>query len=55
MQLIRLKIMYQIVQFAGVDYFFKNFLMYSESDISVNGCKCCDVCEKSCTCAWCSQ
>ena len=34
---------------------FQEFLMYSESDISVNGCKCCDVCEKSCTCAWCSQ
>lgn len=26
---------------------FKNFLMYSESDISVSGCKCCDVCQFS--------
>ena len=23
--------------------------MYSESDINVSGCKCCDVCEKLCT------
>jgi len=34
---------------------FKKFLMYSESDINVSGCKCCDVCETSCTCVLCSQ
>ncbi len=34
---------------------FQDFLMYSESDINVSGCKCCDVCEKSCSCALCSQ
>ena len=34
---------------------FKKFLMYSESDITVHGCKCCDICEKSSTCVLCSQ
>ena len=33
---------------------FQGFLMFSESDIHVSGCKCCDVCEKLCTCALCS-
>ena len=34
---------------------FQEFLMYSESDINVSGCKCCNVCEKLCTCVLCSQ
>ena len=34
---------------------FQEFLMYSESDINVSGCKCCNVCEKLCTCILCSQ
>ena len=34
---------------------FQEFLIYSESDINVSGCKCCDICEKLCTCVLCSQ
>ena len=32
---------------------FQKFLLYSETDIAVSGCKCCDVCEKMCTCCMC--
>lgn len=33
---------------------FQDFLMYSERDIKVSGCKCCDVCGNACTCSVCS-
>ena len=32
----------------------KDFLMFSESHISVRGCKCCDLCEATCTCSLCT-
>ena len=34
---------------------FKDFLMYSEKDITVCGCSCCDICEKSCHCVLCTK
>lgn len=34
-------------------FLFRNFLMYSEKDIKVVGCKCCDICFRVCTCLNC--
>ena len=34
---------------------FKHFLCYSEAEIAVNGCKCCDVCMLSCKCMSCRK
>lgn len=33
---------------------FKDFMLFSESSVSVQGCKCCDVCSKVCNCKSCS-
>ena len=33
---------------------FQEFLLYAESSIKVIGCKCCDVCQQSCTCETCN-
>ena len=32
---------------------FEDFLKYHEKDILVQGCKCCDLCAKSCSCDVC--
>ena len=31
----------------------QNFLLYSENNIVVNGCNCCDVCAIKCSCILC--
>ena len=35
-------------------FFFADFLNYVESDTSVKGCKCCDICAKKCDCDQCT-
>lgn len=34
-------------------FLFENFLKYSEKDMKVIGCKCCDLCSKTCKCSLC--
>ena len=34
---------------------FQEFLLYTEFNIKVKGCKCCDVCQQSCTCEACKS
>ena len=50
--------MHQIVEYESNStlcrrrLLFKDFLNYSESDIQVAGCSCCDIlCEKTCQCS----
>ena len=46
--------MHLIPQLVGDDYFLKT-LCYSEAEIAVNGCKCCDICILSCKCMSCRK
>ena len=34
---------------------FQNFFMYTENDINVSGCSCCDICGVECNCTTCKQ
>ena len=36
-------------------FLFEDFLKFYEKDIRVCGCKCCDICARSCTCSLCQQ
>ena len=37
------------------DILFREFLFYTANEFSLDKCKCCDICEKSCTCTNCKQ
>ena len=34
---------------------FQDFVMYSETDVRVTGCACCDICKNKCTCMVCTK